>query len=424
MSGDVIILEEAAYCDPQLIGEVVVPLLAMQSSCLLCISTLLERGNHYSRMFELKSATGDPLFETMTISLVCEACMKTDAPEKCTHMLHEMPRWLSSQKLETVKMLLSDDSAMLLRESMGVSADSTQRAFASADIEAFVERARVRSEVFEHSVKEGLGKPCYVLLAVDPSGGGSSAFAVASVTQLTSGMLVVRARPLAAPYRRPRSLGAPRRASRTREAASRAQVGSPALAQKRAEQHVRARVVAHRPLEGRGRNAQRVNVPAGVAVVRAHLGLVMRREEHHRELGVHARGLRIGQRNDVAEVVQRRSGRVVRAAVDPLEQRADAAHVGGDARGARALRRFGPAAKGRAKQPGAQRRARRRLGARAPRGRGRAGRRRIDALDGALARVAAVRRALTRCLRVGCRRRCSDSTRFKRATCARRTRWS
>ncbi len=44
----------------------------MQQSCLLCISTLLESGNHYSRMFELKdSTTGEPLFETISISLVC-----------------------------------------------------------------------------------------------------------------------------------------------------------------------------------------------------------------------------------------------------------------------------------------------------------------------------------------------------------------
>jgi len=44
VAGDVIILEEAAYCDPGLISEVVVPLLSMSNSVLLCISTLLESG--------------------------------------------------------------------------------------------------------------------------------------------------------------------------------------------------------------------------------------------------------------------------------------------------------------------------------------------------------------------------------------------
>jgi len=73
----------------------------MQSSCLLCISTLLESGNRkrhaqlhhaanppltlcfgftdYSKMFELKDATtGDQLFETIAITLVCDDCLKTD----------------------------------------------------------------------------------------------------------------------------------------------------------------------------------------------------------------------------------------------------------------------------------------------------------------------------------------------------------
>ena len=33
-------------------------------------------------------------------------CMKTDHPENCTHKLAEMPRWLSSAKMEVVKSLL------------------------------------------------------------------------------------------------------------------------------------------------------------------------------------------------------------------------------------------------------------------------------------------------------------------------------
>ena len=41
------------YCDPGLISEVVVPLLSMQSSVLLCISTILDSGNHYTKMMEV-----------------------------------------------------------------------------------------------------------------------------------------------------------------------------------------------------------------------------------------------------------------------------------------------------------------------------------------------------------------------------------
>lgn len=60
-----------------LISEVVVPLLSMSNSVLLCISTLLEGTNHYSKMFNLKDAVGKPLFDNMSISLVCGEWCKT-----------------------------------------------------------------------------------------------------------------------------------------------------------------------------------------------------------------------------------------------------------------------------------------------------------------------------------------------------------
>ena len=93
MQGNLIILEEAAYCDQGelsppasrlavsvsayagercrsgLVAEVIVPLLSMQESVLLCISTLLDGSNHYSKMFELMGDDGEPLFKQIAITL-------------------------------------------------------------------------------------------------------------------------------------------------------------------------------------------------------------------------------------------------------------------------------------------------------------------------------------------------------------------
>jgi hypothetical protein len=52
-----------------------------------------------ARMFTLRTPTGQPLFETQQISLICDKCMQSDQPEKCTHRAAEMPRWLSSTKV-------------------------------------------------------------------------------------------------------------------------------------------------------------------------------------------------------------------------------------------------------------------------------------------------------------------------------------
>jgi len=92
-------------------------------------------------MMTMKDFTGANLFENISITLVCDECLQTAHPEKCRHKLAEMPRWLSSKKMEVVRSLLADDPAMLLRESMGVSADSSNSAFPSEDVLAFFERS-------------------------------------------------------------------------------------------------------------------------------------------------------------------------------------------------------------------------------------------------------------------------------------------
>ena len=90
------------------------PLLSMQQSVLLCISTILDSGNHYTKMMELVDDYGNTVFETIKITLVCDECMKTDHPEKCRHKLASMPRWLSSAKVETVRKLLAGAMHVLL----------------------------------------------------------------------------------------------------------------------------------------------------------------------------------------------------------------------------------------------------------------------------------------------------------------------
>lgn len=54
------------------------PLLSMQESVLLCISTLLDGSNHYSKMFELRDEDGEPLFKQLAITLVCSLCSESN----------------------------------------------------------------------------------------------------------------------------------------------------------------------------------------------------------------------------------------------------------------------------------------------------------------------------------------------------------
>lgn len=67
VGGDLIILEEAAACEQKMVKEVVVPLLVVDTAVLICISTLKEADNSYSKMFEATKPDGSKMFEQMQV---------------------------------------------------------------------------------------------------------------------------------------------------------------------------------------------------------------------------------------------------------------------------------------------------------------------------------------------------------------------
>tara|TARA_B110000858_G_scaffold198474_2_gene265452 strand:+ start:299 stop:745 length:447 start_codon:yes stop_codon:yes gene_type:complete len=140
-------------------------------------------------MMEMVDAYGNAIFESIRITLVCDECLKTDHPEQCRHKLASMPRWLSSKKVETVRALLAEDPAMLLRESLGISADGSEKAFFTESISAMINRV---PDTIEYNARDYSKNVNHVFVAVDPSGGGASAFSIASIVQDCRGFTHVR----------------------------------------------------------------------------------------------------------------------------------------------------------------------------------------------------------------------------------------
>ena len=64
--------------------EVVVPLLEMETTALIAISTPLDGLNFYSEMFDLKGADGKPLFNTLRVGLSCAKCQAEGKSAQCT----------------------------------------------------------------------------------------------------------------------------------------------------------------------------------------------------------------------------------------------------------------------------------------------------------------------------------------------------
>ena len=81
---------------------------------------------------------------------------------------------------------------MLLRESLGISADGSEKAFSAKDIESMIGRP---PPPIVYNVREPEKNICHAFVAVDPSGGGASAFSIASIVQDHTGFTHVRPLP-------------------------------------------------------------------------------------------------------------------------------------------------------------------------------------------------------------------------------------
>ena len=76
-----------------------------------------------------------------------------------------------------------------MRESLGISADGSEKAFNSDDVEAFM--ARIPPELYVNR-RMPMDNVQWTFTAVDPSGGGASAFSICTITQDPKGFLHVR----------------------------------------------------------------------------------------------------------------------------------------------------------------------------------------------------------------------------------------
>jgi hypothetical protein len=105
--GDVLILEEAAYCDEGFFYETVAPILSVGNASLVAISTLTSEINFYTRLIKMVDpATDRPLFTTRCIELCCEKCKEDGKAHECVHMLHLVPSWQSQERHRKLKIMM------------------------------------------------------------------------------------------------------------------------------------------------------------------------------------------------------------------------------------------------------------------------------------------------------------------------------
>jgi len=203
--GDLIVCEEAAYMDQQVFYEVVVPLLGLRDTALIAISTILDPSNFYTKLIDMKDPDGKALFDVQKFELVCAKCKASSTPWECTHMTDTLPPWLSGEKHHKIRNFLPPE--LIGRETMGITMSDSNKAFSAGSITSFSSAPlaalpvvaeyvcrRVLQTQFittKHILAEQAPASA-IYTAVDPSGGGASEYAIASVLHF-NGKINVRA---------------------------------------------------------------------------------------------------------------------------------------------------------------------------------------------------------------------------------------
>lgn len=172
MGCDVCIIDEAAHVDPALFYKVVVPILSMKQTALLALSSPEGSQNYFSKLIKLVDpATGLNFFRVCNCFLICEECRKLELEEqvKCNHV-KQTATWLSQPRTNRNKLLYATDPATLAKELAGVITDDFVPCFGRKYLEKMFQRAPYITK----------SSPEYIIVTVDPSGGGMSQLAICS----------------------------------------------------------------------------------------------------------------------------------------------------------------------------------------------------------------------------------------------------
>jgi hypothetical protein len=174
VSADIIIMEEAAFINRALFFSVIVPLMGVNGTAVIAISTPNEHDdNYYTFLMDLKNPTTNaPLFKTIRIGLACEKCVAAGTGAQCNHNRGVVPPWKSLQRQDLMRTIMEADSNLFMRENMGMLCSNTQ----------FLFMPKLVNQFHSASPRQRKRRPHVVFVCIDPSGGGTqSDYAICSI---------------------------------------------------------------------------------------------------------------------------------------------------------------------------------------------------------------------------------------------------
>ncbi len=177
VAANIIICEEAAAMPRHFFGAIIMPLLTVNNTALLAISTIQDEDNYYSQLIEMKNLdrTG-PMFNTFKFFNTCDKCRAIGKSASCKHLNSERPHWMSDSRKDIVKHMYNQIGLGSLgeQETSGVVTSIHRTAFPGHVV------ARMFAEHSLCTTAEITWAPQIVYTAIDPTGGGNSDLAVVS----------------------------------------------------------------------------------------------------------------------------------------------------------------------------------------------------------------------------------------------------
>ena len=175
VGGALIILEEAGFMKEEIFYVNVVPLLGVNGTALIGISTPPEElGNYYLRLFDCQDEEGEDIFTTIKVELVCPECMDKGVTH-CAHKVDPPPAWKSEKRRKMQEAIYAKNRRYFLREVLGVPIPTDIHVFPGQLVDAFLTPALLTNPALASTVTDPMGpeKAKFVIIGIDPCGGGS-----------------------------------------------------------------------------------------------------------------------------------------------------------------------------------------------------------------------------------------------------------
>lgn len=131
--------------DPDLLFNVVVPLLMRSRIAFIGISTLDDPATSFwGQMMTAKYPDGRDVFRVIRYTLVCDACRAAGREMQCKHKLGDLPWWQDAGQHMKLEHIMKGHSAAYLRETKGVQVDALRApAFKSAIVDPIFAEANI-----------------------------------------------------------------------------------------------------------------------------------------------------------------------------------------------------------------------------------------------------------------------------------------